>query len=321
VLLSFYYRCPDQDDDGGAGTNFLIKQKVYFQDVVMKIMIIGVFNETSTNNGIVNGFKNNGHEAIRYAYREREKVLGGVKRDEEIVSFCEYKKPDLVFFCKCNKVHINVIHDCNRVSKTFLWYMDPLNGNYDEELRLKIKHCNMVGIAKYEVYLLAKKINPNTHFLIEGFDPAWDFPIEESLPLYNVSFIGRLRDSRKSLIEELGGVNHFENKYNIDHSKIVGASKINLNFTNQAGPSDRIYKILAAKGFLLSETYLYIERYGLVPGRDLVLFNSIQELKAKIKYYLEHEKERLKIAEHGYNTVQKFSRDNLAKQVVECIKF
>lgn len=284
----------------------------------MKIMVVGVFNANSTNNGIANGFENNDHEVIRYNYRAQAKKLGRA-RDTEIITICHKERPDLVFFCKCNGVHIDVIHQCKKVSKTFIWYMDPLNGNYNSELKEKILHCTGAGLAKYEVFLLARQLNYNSFFLIEGFDPAWDYPIE--IPKqYDVSFIGALYGER-SKYRQVPGINFLKGKFNTEHAKAVSSSKINLNFTNQGGPSDRAYKILAAKGFLLSEPYPYMEKYGLTPGQDFVIFNSVEDLKKKINYYLINEEKRNKIAHQGYKTVQQFSRDNLTKQVLQCLKF
>jgi spore maturation protein CgeB len=288
----------------------------------MKTMIVGVFNENSTNNGIANGFSKITDDrdfTILYNYRQRAKAVGAINRDAEIIATCERERPDLVFFCKCNGVHVRVLHECNKYSKTFLWYMDPLNGNYNEELKQKIKAATASGIAKYEVYLLALKINPNSHFLIEGYDPSWDFPME--LPkIHDVSFIGNLYgDRRKWLATPMTGTTIIFKAYNTEHAKVVSQSKINLNFTGAGGPSDRAYKILAAKGFLLSQNYPHMDKYGLTPGKDFIIFNTQEELIRLKNYYLEHEKERNQIAEHGYKTVQKFSRDNLAKEVVKIL--
>jgi len=54
-----------------------------------------------------------------------------------------------------------------------------------------------------------------------------------------------------------------------------------------------------------------------IVGIDLDVFTDVDELRNKIQYYLEHEDERLKIAEHGYQTVQKFDRINWAKKIIE----
>ena len=39
-------------------------------------------------------------------------------------------------------------------------------------------------------------------------------------------------------------------------------------------------------------------------GKDLVAYESMEDLKAKCDYYLKHEDERMEIANHGYETVK-----------------
>jgi len=287
----------------------------------MRILVVGVFNENSTNNGILNGFAEIATEVDAMDYRERARDVGSAQRDQEIINCSDPNywegKYDLIFFCKCNGVDVRVIHECKKYAKTFLWYMDPLNSNYNDELIEKIKVADYVGVAKWEVYEQAKKLNPNTHFLIEGFDPKWDYPIE-SEKIYDVSFIGNPYGDRKEWLDALDNVTVLSNKYNTEHAKAVGQSKINLNFTG-GGPSDRVYKILAAGGFLLSQRWPDIKKYGLRPTIDYVQFDTPDEMIRLCKYYLKNETEREQIARQGNKTVQKFSRDNLAKQIVEIV--
>jgi spore maturation protein CgeB len=193
--------------------------------------------------------------------------------------------------------------------------MDPLNGNYNDELKEKIRVADYVGVAKYEVYLLAKKLNPDTHFLIEGFDPKWDYPIPSEAK-HNVTFIGNPYGDRAKWLD---GVTILTNKFNVEHAKAVGESRININLTGGGGPSDRVYKILAARGFCLSQSYPHAEKYGLTPGVDLVFFDTPEEMVDRCNFFLAYPKARDFIAELGYQTVQKFNRDNLAKQIVDVV--
>lgn len=293
----------------------------------MKILVVGVFNDNSTNNGIANGFENAGHTVERFDYRHWGRILGSEKRDRQIFYFLvDRRDPEpygVIVFCKCNGVSTDLIKSCRRYTKTFLWYMDPLNGNYNDELKEKIKVADYVGVAKWEVYLEAKKLNLNTHFLIEGFDPKWDYPIECEKK-YDISFIGNPYGERTDILRNLSvfadiDIPILSDKYNIEHSKAVSQTKINLNFTGGGGPSDRVYKILAAGGFLLSEKYPHTEKYGLEPLRDFASFDVAKDMVFKIDYYLKFDDSRKKIARRGLQTVQKFSRDNLAKEIVDIV--
>ncbi len=281
----------------------------------MKILVVGVFNDNSTNNGIANGFENAGHEVVRFDYREHGKESGAEARDHDIMELCRIGDFDLTLFCKCNSVSAKVIEYCTHRTKTFLWYMDPLNGNYNGELKEKIRAADHVGVAKWEVYLDARWLNSNTHFLIEGFDPKWDYPIPSEAK-HDIIFIGNPYGDRAKWLD---GVTILNNKFNTEHSKAVGESRININLTGGGGPSDRVYKILAARGFCLSQSYPHVEKYGLTPGEDLVFFDTPEEMVERCNYFLPMPAAREFIATLGHQTVQKFSRDNLARQIVEIV--
>lgn len=85
-------------------------------------------------------------------------------------------------------------------------------------------------------------------------------------------------------------------------------SKINLNITSKAireGLPLRIFDILGCGGFLLTNYQTELPAY-FTPGVDLECYGSDEELLEKTEYYLTHEKERMEIAENGYETVKKY---------------
>jgi spore maturation protein CgeB len=282
----------------------------------MKIIFAGVFNYNSTNVSQADSFRKLGCEVIEFNYRVIGGNLGEYGRDVALVDLCKKEKPNAVVFSKCNEIMNWVVDECNEYSKTVLWYMDTMNSNFSETLAEKIKKCNLVFCSIWNSYLAAKQIGGDkVFFLQEGYDQLSNYPIE--LPYkYDVSFIGALRNKRFEYHKAIG-FPVIENAYGVEHSKIVSQTKINLNFT-EGGTSDRTYKILASKGFLLTEPWISMEN-DFVVGQDFDVFRNVEELKNKIVYYLEHEDERLKIAEHGYQTVQKFDRINWAKQIINKI--
>ena len=99
-----------------------------------------------------------------------------------------------------------------------------------------------------------------------------------------------------------GSVDYFS-----EMPKVFHESKINLNFTIpniQSGIPLRVWDILGAGGFLLTNYQPELELYFDI-GKDLVIFEDIQELEQKASYYLEHDEERRQIAENGYHKVKK----------------
>ena len=83
-------------------------------------------------------------------------------------------------------------------------------------------------------------------------------------------------------------------------------SKINLNPTSRAirsGIPLRVFDIFACGGFLLSNYQSELSEL-FVPGEDFVYYDSVEQACEMIDYYLNHEKERTRIAENGYMKVR-----------------
>lgn len=83
-------------------------------------------------------------------------------------------------------------------------------------------------------------------------------------------------------------------------------SKINLNITSrtiQSGIPKRVLDILACGGFCLTNYQPEIAEY-FEDGVDLVMYSGMADLVAKADYYLNHEKERIAIAENGSRKVR-----------------
>jgi spore maturation protein CgeB len=83
-------------------------------------------------------------------------------------------------------------------------------------------------------------------------------------------------------------------------------SKINLNITVRSiysGIPLRAFDIMGCGGFLLSNFQAdYLEHFA--PGEDFVYYESIDDLRDKVAYYLQNEEERQRIARNGYEKVK-----------------
>ena len=91
---------------------------------------------------------------------------------------------------------------------------------------------------------------------------------------------------------------------------------INLNFCTSNGASDRVYKILAAGGFLLTEDWHGREEL-FKDGKDLIIFKNMQDLKQKIDFFIKRPEDRKRVANSGLETVQNYTRLNWAKRIIE----
>ena len=291
----------------------------------MKIVFVAVFTPNSTNVSQSRGFKDNGYDVLEYDYRSKLSRLGSVvKRDDDLIKTVENFNPDITIFSKCNNMHYRVIVGCNKYSKTILWYMDAIN-NFNGELIDKIKRVDYFVNGIEGVVPHGKKYNKNTIFLPQCPDEKMNFPLDDLDYKYNVTFIGNIQpnSTHADRLRYKNKINftHFNNKYGLEHNKIVNQSKINLNFshTSTNGASVRVFKILAAKGFLLTTPWKGMEKLFNI-GEHLDVFTSPADLQKKINYYLYHEEERNKIRVQGNKIVQKYLPINWAKKMVSIIE-
>jgi len=88
--------------------------------------------------------------------------------------------------------------------------------------------------------------------------------------------------------------------------RIYNGSKINLNITrpySDRGLPMRVFDVMACGGFLLSN-HPHSLRKWFRPGKDVETYDSLTELREKIRYYLDHEHDRRDIAENGLRAVR-----------------
>ncbi len=294
----------------------------------MNILFVAVFTPNSTNVSQSRGFQQIGCGIYEYDYRDRlAQLYGNVdKRDDDLINTVEKLRPDVVIFSKCNNMHYRVIDECNKYSKTILWYMDALN-NFDGELIEKIKRVNLFVNGIEGVVSEGLKYNDNTIFIEQCPDEKMNFKSDASDYKYDTTFIGNLNPGSGTHSDRLKyrnevGFTHFDNVYGLEHNEVVNQTRINLNFahTSTNGASVRVMKILAAGGFLLTTPWNGIDKTFIV-GEHLDVFTTPEELKEKITYYLEFKNEREDIAKNGYKLVQdNYMPKHWAKRILDYVK-
>ena len=102
--------------------------------------------------------------------------------------------------------------------------------------------------------------------------------------------------------------------------KVFRSSKINLNITLRSITSGiplRALDIMGAGGFLMSNYQPELAEY-FIDGQDIVLFDSPEDMRWKVNYYLQHDEERQQIAQNGFEKVKKeFSYDIQLKKMLQ----
>lgn len=101
--------------------------------------------------------------------------------------------------------------------------------------------------------------------------------------------------------------------------KVYQCSRVNLNFTLpsiETGIPQRVFDVLAYGGFLMTNAQPELSTC-FIPGKDLVVFHDLSELKELTSYYLTHEEERRQIASHGRQTVlQNYTYEHLMTRML-----
>lgn len=101
---------------------------------------------------------------------------------------------------------------------------------------------------------------------------------------------------KKSKLHSKGTV-----KYDTEMPLVFRDSKINLNITSksiESGVPLRVFDILACGGFCMTNYQIEVAEL-FEDGVDLVMYSSLEDLKEKVYYYLNHEEERATIAANG----------------------
>jgi hypothetical protein len=288
----------------------------------MKVLLLGVFKKGSTNITHEKGFKSAGCDVIRYDYRNKLKQhKTPTKRDDDIIRVCKDENPDIVFFSKCNGVNYRVIDECNKQSKTILWYMDGTAPHcFNEELFQKISRVHGFACGIEGGIEKGLSLNKNTKYIFQPADNIINTPLDIERDI-DVSFIGDMTQT-KSHIErkrylDYVNFNHYTNVFDEDHNEIVNRSKINLNFAplNGAGTSVRTYKLLLSGAFILSTKWHNMEKTFTI-GENIDIFNTPEELKEKINFYLKNPHKMEEIRKNNIKFMKEFTPQKWAEEIL-----
>lgn len=194
-----------------------------------------------------------------------------------------------------------------------------------------------------------RKLGVSADFLPLCADNRYYFPIDNDRDI-DVSFIGNLSSERRRMIKNIKrklpdisiqaygnyvGKYDFVKRFIRNHSfeseiftnlnilpesanLIYSRSKICININKHQtiyGGNMRLYEILATNSFQIVNCNDYIDSEF---NGCVVSYSDTDELVKKIEYYLEHESERIRIAQNGYEKVMREDLFyNRAKKILE----
>lgn len=203
---------------------------------------------------------------------------------------------------------------------TINWYPDWLDSWKWIKLNAKAYTFFFTVCQKTYNKLKQHKLNPNTYYLPVA-SPA-EVPLRTQNKKYSISFVGQHTPRREkyfSAIKHLGLKIWGYSKWKTSSIKEVAHKSVSQNKTRQiikqskivvnmlAGSDKfqpdavnvRTFETLGLGSFLLVQDHPLLHQYFDV-GKELVTFSSPNDLMKKAEYYLFNEKEREKIAMHGY---------------------
>ena len=104
--------------------------------------------------------------------------------------------------------------------------------------------------------------------------------------------------------------------------KVFHLSKINLNISLRSietGTPLRVFDIMSAGGFVLSNYQRELADLFVV-DKEIVLYESLEELIDKVQYYLKNEQQRKKIALAGYEKVKRcYTYTKVLEQIIKIV--
>ncbi len=246
-------------------------------------------------------------------------------------------RPDVILFLKGETIYESAIREVRRRFKPLLlqWYPD---GPFNVENRNATRD-SIASIPLFDIYYIYAKslMQPlrdagarRVEYLAFCYDPAMlrrpEHISGEDRAKYatDVVFAGTWEPMREWWLEKVTDFdlsvwgNMWERVpegtplrarwkgnavYGDEISKLFAVSRIHLNFLreqNRDSHNVRTLEIPGYGGFLLTQRSKEQAEELYVEGREIACFETVDELREKIRYYLDHEDERLAIAHAGH---------------------
>ena len=269
-----------------------------------------------------------------FQYDVEMKHYGKSAMQDRLRAFVNLIKPDYVFHPTYKADVLPIIWaELSAFYNTIAWNSDD-DRRYDDFTR---DYCRNF---KYSITTYEHIYNRMTHqgrILSQWganqfyFKPIIDTKLLQSntwkAKTIDVSFVGQRHTNR---LDMLGGlpIEKYGSGWDsgfVDFKevgKIIASSKISIAPSmGVAGRQLKLrpFEITACGTLCLCELMSGIEEY-FVPDKEIVLFDTKEELKEKIQYYLEHNEERKAIAQAGYQrTIKDHLWSNRLKAIFKII--
>ncbi len=259
-----------------------------------------------------------GFEVTRYNYIERMSAIGRKKMNEELLITAETEDPQFIFYITYrDEFFSKTLKKLKaRGHRVVAWFSDDhwRFDNYSRFIAANISCSITTDIKSFYKY---KSRNLNVIKSQWASNPDYYYPIPSSTQL-EVTFVGQKYGPREAIINYLdrsqipikafgkgwGDYLEFE-----AITSLFSNSKINLNISASSANEQikqmkgRVFEVTMCGGFLLTDYAEQLEKYFHI-GKEIVCYDGMKELEAKIRYYLAHEDERTAIAMNGFRAAR-----------------
>jgi len=196
--------------------------------------------------------------------------------------------------------------------------------------------CHLIQGRKTEIYELVDYVfiaqspfmefypKEKTYYLPHACDPTVHHRIEGVEQLYDVGFIGNdTYPRRRRLLDSIGAkykLLRTTTEPGLPFSEALSRCKIAFNCSMNQDVNMRFFEAMAIGRMLITD-YLPAQNEFAKEGIHYVSFRDWEDLDQKIAYYLEHEKEREKIAREGSIYIRRHHNyDERLKKILEIMK-
>ena len=283
-------------------------------------------------------------KVILYDYLERRAEIGVNALNEEIIELVRKEHPQYVlwtsFYFDIFESTFDVIR--NEGARVVGLFFDD-EWRFDTYSKWWIPNLDFVVTNAREAVPKYKELDARVILTIPNTGINVDRDTVNHQEKYDVSFVGsRFYADRDIWISELKKRNVPIHLFGTGWSMyisfeemldIFSTSKINLNFSKfnykfsktvadlkKLQIKGRIFQVCLAGGFLLTEYAPGIEDYFEI-DKEIVCFLNTDELINKIDYYLNHDNERRRIAEAGWNrAIREYSSSSMIAKVFQEIE-
>jgi spore maturation protein CgeB len=269
--------------------------------------------------------KHLGHEVVHFESWNRHRYPDFASLNETFLQIVEVERPDVVF---CVLMHYELwretIEEIKRRCDSVLihWGTDD-TWKYEPFARFVAPWFDVYATTSADVLIKARSDCLSNFFLTQwaANSACLTEPLAASQCRYPVSFVGSAYGNRSRWIAELMKrgieVNCFGYGWangpvrSEEIPRIIRNSVISLNFGDSGlvlkgwrvqrsrQIKARVFEVPGAGGCLLTETAPHLSEY-FVPGKEIVVFDGVDDLADKIKFLLSHTDQRDAVAQAGY---------------------